>query len=149
LFVLQPIQQERTSDIEIVNWKPWEHSMSNIESLRYCVEREGDQSLIGCSPRLRLAQRSFQKYVADAATLMTGGHEQLREKPQVATDPTEGKAKDVICILSRVRHILLRAFKGCSRLSWRRHVFASVKGLIRTARQGLRQVSFKCQVVKV
>jgi hypothetical protein len=93
----QPIHQELTRDLEIVNWKR-KHSVPNVESLRYRVEREGDQGPLGCSAFLCMLQRSFQKFTPDAAALMTGRHKQLCKKPQVATGPTEGKAKDFTCI---------------------------------------------------
>jgi hypothetical protein len=46
-----------------------------------------------------MVQRAFQKFTPNAAALITGRHEQFRKKPQAATDPTEGKAKDFTCIL--------------------------------------------------
>src|SRR5262249_35573228 len=81
LAALQPFHRKSTRAFEMVNRKPWEHSVSNIESLRYRIEREGDQGPIGCSPFLFMLQSSFQKFTPDAAALMTGRHEQLRKKP--------------------------------------------------------------------
>src|ERR1700730_7085384 len=70
--------------------------MPNIQSLRYRVEGEGDQSLFGSTRFLCMLQRSLQQFVADAAALMTRRYEQLREKPQIAADPTPGEAHDFI-----------------------------------------------------
>jgi hypothetical protein len=42
-----------------------------------------------------MRQCPFQQFIADAATLLTGGDEQLSEKPQIATDPTKAEAEDL------------------------------------------------------
>ena len=91
---LQSTFQDILRDAEIVDRESREQSVPDVETLRYGVEAEGDQSLVGRSRLPRMLQRSFQQFVADPAALMTGRNEQLREKPQIPSDPTPGEAED-------------------------------------------------------
>ena len=46
--------------------------MPDIESLRYGIEAEGDQSLVGAAAFLSVFQCSLEKLITDAAALLIG-----------------------------------------------------------------------------
>ena len=50
---------------------------------------------------LACSKISRQQFVADTAALLAGCDEQLRQKPEVATHPTQGEADDVTICLGR------------------------------------------------
>src|SRR5882757_346027 len=95
LRALQAIHQALTRHTEIVDRKPGEQSVPDIESLRHGIEAEGDQSLVGSPRSLRMLEGPSQQFIANAASLTTGRNEELRKKPQVAAGPTPGEADDV------------------------------------------------------
>ena len=68
--------------------------MPDVQSLRHDVEREGDEAFVGGACLPGVLNGSRQQLVADAAAWLAGCDEQFRQKPQVATDPTQGKAGD-------------------------------------------------------
>jgi hypothetical protein len=45
-----------------------------------------------------VVERAPQQLIADAEALMSGRHELLREKPQLAANPAEGEANHVVAV---------------------------------------------------
>ena len=95
LRALQATHQEFTRNTEIVDGKARKQAVPNVKSLRYGVEREGDQRLL-VAPVSSHVQCPLQQFVADAAALMIGRHEELREKPQVAARPAPCEPEDFV-----------------------------------------------------
>ena len=68
--------------------------MPDVETLRHGVEGKCDQGLVCGFVLLRMCQSPREQFVADAAALLAGSHEQFSKKPEVAADPTEGEAEN-------------------------------------------------------
>src|SRR4029078_13667416 len=97
---------------------------------------------------------ALQKLLADAAPLLTGRYEQLRQEPQVATNPAEGEAQDLICPFRHPQAIRivaqgkLRENRRTYRGHWPQAVtFAQVIQAVNDKLAGLLQIlSVRCSV---
>src|SRR5215475_2427883 len=92
----QPVHQVIPRDRDAVERRLREKSVPDVECLRHSIEGESDQRLVRRRPVLCMLQRPLEKLTADAVALTVGRDEELRKKPQVAADPTESEANNLI-----------------------------------------------------
>src|SRR6185312_651574 len=82
-----------------VDGKSRKQSVADVEPLRDRVEAEGDQHSVGSAGFFGVIESPLEQLVADAPPLVIGRHEQRRQIPRVAADPTPGEAENPPALL--------------------------------------------------
>jgi len=73
--------------------------VADVEPLRHVVERESNQRFNGRSAHLCVSECLTDKQIANAFALAIRRHEQLCQKPKLATNPTPGEADNFSVVI--------------------------------------------------
>jgi len=80
--------------IEEIDRHARQQPVTNVQPLRNCIEREGDEGLPGDPCPRGMIERPAEEPFADAGTLAIRCDEQFRQEPEIAADPAEGVADE-------------------------------------------------------